>query len=72
MWEINANQQNIKNVIQREVGQLFTTNPYQVTEVFLEPPMLFSGQKRYTYIKWLWISTAVVVDFQHLKVNVAD
>ena len=54
-WDsiLNTSQQNIKNSIQRGVRQLCTTNRYRITEVFLEPALLFSGQNKYVNIRRL-------------------
>ena len=48
---LNTNRENIKNAIQCEVAQLSTTKCYRVTEVFLAPAVLFSGQNKYTNIR---------------------
>ena len=45
----------LKNVIQRGVGQLSTTNRSWVIEFFLELIVLFFGQNKYTNIGWFWI-----------------
>ena len=51
---VNINWLNIKNAIQRVVRQLCMTNRYHVTEVSLEPVLLFSGQNKYTNIRRFW------------------
>ena len=48
---LNTNQQNIKNAMQRGVGQLCKTNRYRVMEFFLEPALLFSVKNKYANIK---------------------